>query len=1757
MRSEEFIRRTVDPRRVGTMQRRVLRWIAIAGLVIGLVSAALPSIALAAPVFPAPESAQASAVAVSINEVDLMWTSSTNSAAADIGVTRDGQYLGSVKSSVSHFEDTTVEAATTYTYVLALQDKKGKTINSIATVTVKTPDQPETTDTFAPSEPEGFEAIAAGDGSVYLDWYAASDDSEITAYRIYRDGSLLITIDSGSLGYIDENIKPGKTYNYTIETIDSSGNQSDLAASQVTLAKTRPPGNKRQVVHGYGSIATDATSQSISTANFTSTTGSTQAVVPGYNSALRRYPYLTDTVAQYATINWATDQSGTTGSAKFGAVSSGSCTPTESVNATRTGMSVNGVAEYQWKAQLTLTPDTEYCYRVYLGSTDLLGSNSSPQFRTQVPTGSNESYSFAVFGDWAQLDSTGANPDMANLMQQISASGARFAVTVGDNGYPSGTQTNYGDLQQTGANTSSVFGPSFWAVPGSSIPIFPAIGNHGFGSSAAYHPQILNFPEDQAVALSGGSYSVTNYCCVNGITPANYPNAWYAFDAGVARFYVLEAAWPDQNVGNANMYQDDRDYHWTISSDEYAWLQQDLASHPRAAKFAFFHFPIYSDNATEPTDPYLQAPGNLQGLLDQFGVNVAFYGHTHTYQRNTPDSAGMVSYLTGGGGAKLEPVGAGSAKCSPNDAYALGWSYSANGGLGGGKSCGSAPVPTSPAQVFHFLLVTVANGTITVSPTDSTGHMFDQMTYSYSTSDSQSPSTPANLTATSNDPHQVDLSWDASSDDTGVTGYTIYRDGNVLTTVDGSTTNFSDMTVIPGTTYVYTVDAFDSTGNHSSQSDPASVTPQADNQPPSVPADLAGQATTALRVNLTWSASTDNIAVTGYDIYRNYTLVAQNLEQTSYVDVLVDPSTSYSYQVLARDDSDNVSALSSPDIVTTPGAVFSDGFESGSVSKWTTTKGLSVEGSAVHAGSYAVEALSNTNNTTGTYAKKTLPSSYSEIYFRSYFEVVSANNQLNLMRVRTSSGTSLGYLYVTTSGTLGLRDDTTSTNTLSSVTVLPGTGWHSLTLHVTINGSASTTEVWFDGAPVSELSLTANWGTTPIGQIQIGDTPGGKVYDVIYDDVAFDPVTGDTQAPTAPTGLTANATQALSVDLTWTASSDNVGVTGYDVYRDGTMLSRNVSQTSFTDVLVDPSTSYSYQVLARDASGNVSALSESSGITTPAPAFFEGFESGTLSAWTTTHGLVIQSTSVHGGTYAAEGAVTGGNSYAKATLPGAYGDFYFRSYINMLTSSSQVNVLRWRDQAGATIGDLYVTAGGHLGLHSDVTSTNISSASSLAAGSGWHVVEIHLVVNGSNSTTQIWLDGVLVPELATTGNWGTAPIGQIQIGDTASGTYDIVYDDVAFAGVAADVAAPSTPANLVVTANGTSEVDLIWVASTDNVGVTGYTIYRDGVVLDTVNGTTTTYSDTSVQPNTSYTYTVDAFDASGNHSLQSSPASYSPTDTTPPTVPDGLATTATALRVDLSWAASADDVGVTGYDIYRDGVLLASVDSAVTSYTDVAVEPSGSYSYQVVADDDAGNASDLSAPSVANTPSAAFSDGFESGGLTAWTSKNGMTVEGTQVHNGSYAVEGLSDANNTTGTYAKKTLSATYMDSYLRASVNIQSIGNNQINMLRLRTASGASIGYLYVTSNGVLGLRNDTTGVNTLSSKIVLPGSGWHVLELHVVVNGPSVTTQVWFDGVLVPEFTLTANWGTTPVGHIQIGDTLTGRTYDVVYDDIAFAGS
>src|SRR6266705_2811856 len=172
-----------------------------------------------------------------------------------------------------------------------------------------------------------------------------------------------------------------------------------------------------------------------------------------------------------------------------------------------------------------------------------------------------------------------------------------------------------------------------------------------------------------------------------------------------------------------------------------------------------------------------------------------------------------------------------------------------------------------------------------------------------------------------------------------------------------------------------------------------------------------------------------------------------------------------------------------------------------------------------------------------------------------------------------------------------------------------------------------------------------------------------------------------------------------------------------------------------------------------------------------------------------------------------------------------------------------------------------------------------------------------------------------------------------------------------------DTTPPSPPTGLTAAAAGSTGANLSWSASTDNVGVTGYIVRRNGVQVATP--ATTSYADTGLSAATTYSYTVAARDAAGNISPNSASVSIttaSAADTTPPTTPTGLtAAIAGSSGANLSWSASTDNVGVTGYIVRRNSVQVAT--PTTTSFADTGLSAATTYSYTVAARDAAGNIS--------------------------------------------------------------------------------------------------------------------------------------------------------------------------------------------------------
>ncbi|MFJ3670104.1 discoidin domain-containing protein [Streptomyces sp. NPDC090106] len=188
-----------------------------------------------------------------------------------------------------------------------------------------------------------------------------------------------------------------------------------------------------------------------------------------------------------------------------------------------------------------------------------------------------------------------------------------------------------------------------------------------------------------------------------------------------------------------------------------------------------------------------------------------------------------------------------------------------------------------------------------------------------------------------------------------------------------------------------------------------------------------------------------------------------------------------------------------------------------------------------------------------------------------------------------------------------------------------------------------------------------------------------------------------------------------------------------------------------------------------------------------------------------------------------------------------------------------------------------------------------------------------------------------------------------------------------------DTQAPTAPAGLAYTEPATGQIRLAWSAATDDTAVTGYDVYANGQLRASVAGSVLTYTDT--QPaSTDVTYFVRAKDAAGNVSANSNSVTRKGTggDTQAPTAPGNLAYTQSGNDVKLTWQASSDNVGVTGYDVYAGGQVVKSVAGDVLTYTDTP-SASATVTYSVRAKDAAGNVS-VASNSVTRPGSGSGSD---------------------------------------------------------------------------------------------------------------------------------------------------------------------------------------
>lgn len=190
-------------------------------------------------------------------------------------------------------------------------------------------------------------------------------------------------------------------------------------------------------------------------------------------------------------------------------------------------------------------------------------------------------------------------------------------------------------------------------------------------------------------------------------------------------------------------------------------------------------------------------------------------------------------------------------------------------------------------------------------------------TTSLGVADTQPPTVPGNARVSDLLCGSVTFAWDASTDNVGVAFYDVYHDGQLMTSVSGTTLSTS-LTVVGGVTWGLYVNARDGAGNVSQASSTVSISPPqcaVDTEKPTAPTDLTSTVS-GTTVTLKWMAATDNVGVRAYDIYRNgakvgtVTGTGTVAPTTTFIDSGLDATTKYTYYVVARDAQANVSAPS-------------------------------------------------------------------------------------------------------------------------------------------------------------------------------------------------------------------------------------------------------------------------------------------------------------------------------------------------------------------------------------------------------------------------------------------------------------------------------------------------------------------------------------------------------------------------------------------------------------------------------------------------------------------------------------------------------------------------------------------------------------------------------------------------------------------------------------------------------------------------------
>ncbi len=416
--------------------------------------------------------------------------------------------------------------------------------------------------------------------------------------------------------------------------------------------------------------------------------------------------------------------------------------------------------------------------------------------------------------------------------------------------------------------------------------------------------------------------------------------------------------------------------------------------------------------------------------------------------------------------------------------------------------------------------------------------------------DNEAPTAPTNLTASNVAETSLTLTWTASTDNVGVTAYEVYQGANLLNgNVIGTSFNVSGLAC--NTAYSFTVKAKDAAGNVSDPSNAANTTTTAcDVQAPTVPSNVTASNVSSSSLTLSWTASTDNVGVMAYEVYQGATLVNGNVTGTSLNITGLACNSPFSFTVKAKDAAGNTSANSSALNVSTSACstgiiVYDDALAGGWDDwSWGSTRNY-VNTSPVQVGVNSIRVdYSGWGGVSLRQATAITPTANTEVKFWVYS--TAANSLRFYIQTDDSSAQPAEYAFTTDANQW--KEITVNMSQMGSPAAIKRINFQ--------NGSANNVTAYFD-----QIRIDSNTPPT------------------------------DTQAPSVPTGLTASNITQTSLTLSWTASTDNVAVTAYEVYRGTTLLSGSVSGTSYNVTGLTCGTAYSFTVKAKDAAGNISAAS--------------------------------------------------------------------------------------------------------------------------------------------------------------------------------------------------------------------------------------------------------------------------------------------------------------------------------------------------------------------------------------------------------------------------------------------------------------------------------------------------------------------------------------------------------------------------------------